>query len=126
MTFHVFLILLVFFLLLALARLGRLSWLPLQPSHSPAGSRRTEEATVLVNAGATAIDLTRAQLDKADRPRWHGALFRRLPQGLQGLQGERLDHHRVLTHSCLYDSSPPGSSGVCAEGPYVFFDGSTN
>jgi hypothetical protein len=41
MTFHVFLILLVFFLLLALALLWRLSWLPLEPSHSPAGSRRT-------------------------------------------------------------------------------------
>ena len=41
---------------------------------------------MLVNAGATAIDLARAQLDKADRPRRHGALFRRLPQGLQGQQ----------------------------------------
>jgi IS1 family transposase/transposase-like protein len=41
MTFHIFLFLLVFFLLLALALLWRLSWLPLQPSHSQAGSRRT-------------------------------------------------------------------------------------
>jgi hypothetical protein len=41
MTFHVFLFLLVFVLLLFLARLGRLDWLHLQPSHSPAGSRRT-------------------------------------------------------------------------------------
>ena len=47
-----------------------------------------EEATMLVNAGATAIDLARAQLDKADRPRWHGALFRRLPQGLQGCRAK--------------------------------------
>jgi hypothetical protein len=30
-------------------------------------ARLPEEATVLVNAGATAIDLARAQLDKADR-----------------------------------------------------------
>jgi hypothetical protein len=41
MTFHVFLFLLVFFLLLALVLLWRLSWHPLQPSHSQAGSRRT-------------------------------------------------------------------------------------
>jgi hypothetical protein len=41
MTFHVFLFLLVFFLLLALVLLWRLSWLPLQPSHLQAGSRRT-------------------------------------------------------------------------------------
>jgi hypothetical protein len=34
MAFHVFLFLLVFFLLLSLARLGRLCWLPLQPFHS--------------------------------------------------------------------------------------------
>jgi len=77
---------------------------------------------VLFNAGATAINLARAQLDKVDRPRRHGALFHRLPQGLQGLQGERPDHHRVLTHSCLHDFSPEGSSGVFAEGPSMFFD----
>ena len=41
MTFHVFLFMLVFFLLLALVLLWRLSWHPLQPSHSQAGSRRT-------------------------------------------------------------------------------------
>jgi hypothetical protein len=86
-------------------------------------ARLPKEATVLFNPGATAIDLARAQLDKADGPRRHGALFHRLPQGLEGLQGERPDHHRVLTHSCLHDSSPPGSSGVFAEGPYMFFDG---
>jgi hypothetical protein len=33
MTFHVFVFLFVFCLLLSLARLGRLGWLPLQPSH---------------------------------------------------------------------------------------------
>ena len=41
MTFHIFLFLLMFFLLLALTLLWRLSWLPLQPSHSQEGSRRT-------------------------------------------------------------------------------------
>jgi IS1 family transposase len=40
MTFHVFLFLLVCFLLLSLALLCRLSWPQLQLSHAPAGSRR--------------------------------------------------------------------------------------
>jgi len=39
MTFQIFLFLLAVCLLLALARLGRLSWLPLQPSPSKAGRR---------------------------------------------------------------------------------------
>jgi hypothetical protein len=37
MAVHVFL----FFLIFSLALLWRLCWLPLQPSHSPAGNRRT-------------------------------------------------------------------------------------
>ncbi len=41
MAFHVFLFLLVFFLLLSLALLWRLSWFHLQPSHSQAARRRT-------------------------------------------------------------------------------------
>ena len=41
MTFQLFLFQLVVCLILALARLGCLCWLPLQPSHSQAGSRRT-------------------------------------------------------------------------------------
>jgi IS1 family transposase/transposase-like protein len=41
MAFHVFLFLLVFFLLLSLVLLWRLCWLPIQPSHLQAGSRRT-------------------------------------------------------------------------------------
>ena len=41
MTVHVFLFLLVFFLFLTLALLWRLCWLPLQPSYSQAGTRRT-------------------------------------------------------------------------------------
>jgi IS1 family transposase/transposase-like protein len=41
MAFHVFLFLLVFFLLLSLALLWRLSWFHLQPSHSQAAKRRT-------------------------------------------------------------------------------------
>jgi hypothetical protein len=45
-----------------------------------------EEARVPVIAGATAIDLVRMQLDKADRLRRHSTLYRRLPQGLQGVQ----------------------------------------
>jgi hypothetical protein len=40
MSLHVFGFLLVFFLMLGLARLGRLCWLPLQPSHSQAARRR--------------------------------------------------------------------------------------
>jgi hypothetical protein len=40
MTVHVFVFLLVSFLILSLARLGRLCWLHLQPSHSQAGRRR--------------------------------------------------------------------------------------
>ena len=40
MALHVFLFLLVFFLILSLALLWRLCWLPLQPSPSQAGSRR--------------------------------------------------------------------------------------
>ena len=40
MAFHVFLFLLVFLLSLGLALLWRLCWLPLQRSHSQAGSRR--------------------------------------------------------------------------------------
>src|SRR5258708_12899919 len=41
MAFYVFLFLLVFFLLLSLALLWRLSWFHLQPSHSQAAKRRT-------------------------------------------------------------------------------------
>jgi len=41
MAFHVFLFLLVFFLLLSLALLWRLRWFHLQPSHSQADRRRT-------------------------------------------------------------------------------------
>ncbi len=41
MAFHVFLFLLVFFLLLSLALLWRLSWFHLQPSYSKAAKRRT-------------------------------------------------------------------------------------
>ena len=41
MAFHVFLFLLVFFLLLSLALLWRLRWFHLQPSHSQADKRRT-------------------------------------------------------------------------------------
>src|SRR5215472_17207559 len=41
MTFHLFLFLLVVCLLLSLALLWCLCWLPLEPSHSPAGSRHT-------------------------------------------------------------------------------------
>src|SRR5260370_25130944 len=40
MALLIFLFLLVFCLLLTLARLGRLGWLPLQPSHSAVASRR--------------------------------------------------------------------------------------
>jgi hypothetical protein len=39
MAFHIFLFLLVICLLLTLARLGRLGWLHLQPSHSAVASR---------------------------------------------------------------------------------------
>jgi hypothetical protein len=41
MALHVFLVLLDFFLILFLVLLLRFYWLHLQPSHSPAGSRRT-------------------------------------------------------------------------------------
>ena len=41
MAFHVFLFLLVFFLLLSLALLWRLSWFHLQPSYSQAAKRQT-------------------------------------------------------------------------------------
>jgi hypothetical protein len=41
MAIQVFVFLLVFFLILFLALLCRLCWLSLQPSHSPAGRRRT-------------------------------------------------------------------------------------
>jgi hypothetical protein len=41
MAFHVFLFRLVCFLLPSLVLLWHLDWLPLQPSHEPAGSRRT-------------------------------------------------------------------------------------
>jgi hypothetical protein len=41
MTFQIFLFQLVVCLILALALLWRLCWLPLQPSHSQAGRRRT-------------------------------------------------------------------------------------
>ena len=41
MTFHVFWFLLSVCLLLSLARLGHLGWLPLQPSHSAGASRRS-------------------------------------------------------------------------------------
>jgi IS1 family transposase/transposase-like protein len=41
MTFHVFVFLLSVCLLLSLARLGRLGWLPLQPSHSAVASRHS-------------------------------------------------------------------------------------
>jgi hypothetical protein len=41
MSLQVFLFLLVVFLIFSLALLWRLGWLPLQPSHSQAGSRRT-------------------------------------------------------------------------------------
>jgi hypothetical protein len=40
MTFHLFLFLPTVCLLLSLALLWCLGWLPLQPSHEPAGSRR--------------------------------------------------------------------------------------
>jgi hypothetical protein len=41
MTFQIFLFLLVFFFIISLALLWRLSWLHLQPSNSIAGKRRT-------------------------------------------------------------------------------------
>jgi len=41
MTFHVFVFLFVFCLLLSLALLWRLGWLPLQPSHFKARAVRT-------------------------------------------------------------------------------------
>jgi hypothetical protein len=47
MAFHVFLFLLVFFLLLSLALLWRLSWFHLQPSHSQAAKRRTLDQRLL-------------------------------------------------------------------------------
>ncbi len=56
-----------------------------------------------VNAGATAIDLARAQVDKLKRRRRHAALSRGLEQGLYSIHGVRKDHCWVA-HSCLHDT----------------------
>jgi hypothetical protein len=62
--------------------------------------------SVLLNADATAIDLTHPQLKQVDRPPGHDALLlHRLPQSLErlhGLESARHHRHRVLTHSCLH------------------------
>ncbi len=47
MGFHVYSFLLVLFLILSLARLGRLCWLLLQPSHSRGGVKRTTLSRLL-------------------------------------------------------------------------------
>ena len=51
MALLIFLFLLVFCLLLTLARLGRLGWLPLQPSHSAVASRRNPVPRLLKPRG---------------------------------------------------------------------------
>jgi hypothetical protein len=41
MSVHVFVFLLVVYLLFSLARLGRLDWFPFRPSSSPGGAKRS-------------------------------------------------------------------------------------
>ena len=59
-----------------------------------------------VHADAATIDLAGAQVDQAERPRRHSALFCALAQGLQGFDCVGNDHRRVF-HPCLHDCLSP-------------------
>src|SRR5207249_2860099 len=54
-----------------------------------------------VHTYAAAIDLARAQFDKAQRPRGNAALFRRLLQTMQSVHGLR-NHQRYVFHTGLH------------------------
>ncbi len=64
MAFQMFLFLLVFFLLLGLARLWYLSWLHLQPSHTAWLSRAGEHAQTLHERLFCHLQLPHLQLDE--------------------------------------------------------------
>src|SRR5207244_10240908 len=64
-----------------------------------------EIAGVHVDTDAAPVDLTRAQLDEADRRRGDAAFLRRGSEGVQRF--DRAGYgHRGIRHTCLHRGSP--------------------
>ena len=116
MTVHVFVFLLVSFLLFCLARFGRLDWFRLRPSFSPGGVKRTRRHRLLKPrcpddcpvcrlastpslGGGPAFALVRHGIAALARRTW--ATAQQSPQLLAHLEWWRGYYHFVRPHEAL-------------------------